>query len=88
MSVILGIVAVILGVSALCAIYRVARGPSILDRVLAVDVLLAIVGGALAADMVFNGHTHNLVILVATSVVGFIASVTVARFVTEKEVSR
>lgn len=85
MSVILGIVAVILGASALCAIYRVARGPSILDRVLAVDVLLAIVGGALAADMVFNAHTNSLVILVATSVVGFIASVTVARFVTEKK---
>jgi multicomponent Na+:H+ antiporter subunit F len=84
-SVILGIVAVILGISALCAIYRVARGPSILDRVLAVDVLLAIVGGALAADMVFNGHTNSLVILVATSVIGFIASVTVARFVTEKK---
>ncbi|WP_299166433.1 monovalent cation/H+ antiporter complex subunit F [uncultured Arthrobacter sp.] len=85
MTVVLGIIAVILGISALCAVYRVARGPSILDRVLAVDVLLAIVGGALAADMVFNGHTNNLVILVATSIVGFIASVTVARFVTEKK---
>lgn len=85
MSAVLGVVAGILGVSALCAIYRVARGPSILDRVLAVDVLLAIVGGALAADMVFNGHTDSLVILVATSVVGFIASVTVARFVTDKK---
>jgi multicomponent Na+:H+ antiporter subunit F len=84
-SILLGIVAVILGISALCAIYRVARGPSILDRVLAVDVLLAIVGGALAADMVFNGHTNSLVILVATSVIGFIASVTVARFVTERK---
>lgn len=85
MTIILGIVAVILGVSALFAIYRVARGPSILDRVLAVDVLLAITGGALAADMVYNGHTNSLMILVATSVIGFIASVTVARFVTEKK---
>ncbi|MFP5315213.1 multisubunit sodium/proton antiporter, MrpF subunit [Arthrobacter subterraneus] len=85
MTILFGIVAVILGFSALCAIYRVARGPSILDRVLAVDVLLAIVGGALAADMVFNGHTNSLVILVATSVIGFIASVTVARFVTERK---
>lgn len=85
MSILLGIVAVILGISALCAIYRVARGPSILDRVLAVDVLLAIVGGALATDMVLNGHTNSLAILVATSVIGFIASVTVARFVTERK---
>ena len=85
MSIVLGIIAIILGVSALFAIYRVARGPSILDRVLAVDVLLAIVGGALAVDMVVNGHTNTLVILVATSLIGFIASVTVARFVTEKK---
>lgn len=85
MSIVLGIIAVILGVPALFAIYRVARGPSILDRVLAVDVLLAIVGGALAVDMVVNGHTNTLVILVATSLIGFIASVTVARFVTEKK---
>ncbi|GAB3534215.1 hypothetical protein GCM10027403_09650 [Arthrobacter tecti] len=85
MSVVVGIIAVILGVAALCAIYRAAVGPSILDRVLAVDVLLAIVGGALAVDMVFNRHTDNLVLLVAISIIGFIASVTVARFVTDRK---
>lgn len=85
MTVVVGIVAVILGVSALCAIYRAARGPSILDRVLAVDVLLAIVGASVAVDMVYNRHTNNLVLLVAISLVGFIASVTVARFVTDRK---
>lgn len=85
MTVLLGIIAAVLGVSAICAIYRAARGPTILDRVIAVDVLLAIVGGALAADMVFNGHTNTLVILVATSLIGFIASVAVARFVIERK---
>lgn len=84
MTVVVGVVAVLLGVSALCAIYRVARGPSILDRVLAVDVLLAIVAGSLAVDMVFNRHTNHLAILVAISVLGFIASVTVARYVTDR----
>lgn len=85
MTVLYGIIAAVLGVSAVCAIYRVARGPSILDRVLAVDVLLAIVGGALAVDMVAYGHTNSLVILVVISVVGFIASVTVARYVTDRK---
>lgn len=85
MTVVAGVLAVVLGVAALCAIYRVAKGPSILDRVLAVDVLLAIVGGALAVDMVLNRHTNTLVLLVATSLVGFIASVTVARFVTDRK---
>ncbi|WP_028280342.1 monovalent cation/H+ antiporter complex subunit F [Arthrobacter sp. H5] len=85
MTIVVWIVGAILGVAALCAVYRVARGPSILDRVLALDVLLAIIGGALAVDMAVNGHLDNLVPLVAISVIGFIGSVTVARFVTERK---
>lgn len=84
MNISLAVVSTILGISALCAVYRVARGPSILDRVLAVDVLLAIIGGALAVDMVINRHLDNLGLLVAVSIIGFIGSVTVARFVTDR----
>lgn len=79
------IVGLLLGFAALCALYRIARGPSILDRVLAIDVLLAIIGGALAVDMAVNRHLDNIVLLVAISVIGFIGSVTVARFVTDRK---
>lgn len=85
MTVVLVIVGVLLAGAALCAVVRVARGPSILDRVLAVDVLLAIVGGALAVDMAVNRHLDNLALLVALSVGGFIGAVTVARFVTDRK---
>ena len=63
---------------------RIARGPSLLDRVLAADVLLAILGAALCMDMAVNGHLNNLMLLVAISVIGFIGSVTVARFVADR----
>ena len=79
------IVGLLLAFAALCALYRIARGPSILDRVLAIDVLLAIIGGALAVDMAVNRHLDNIVLLVAISVIGFIGSVTVARFVTDRK---
>ncbi|GAA1125304.1 monovalent cation/H+ antiporter complex subunit F [Arthrobacter flavus] len=79
------IVGLLLSFAALCALYRIARGPSILDRVLAIDVLLAIIGGALAVDMAVNRHLDNIVLLVAISVIGFIGSVTVARFVTDRK---
>ncbi|MHA7141124.1 MULTISPECIES: monovalent cation/H+ antiporter complex subunit F [unclassified Arthrobacter] len=79
------IVGLLLGFAALCALYRIARGPSILDRVLAIDVLLAIIGGALAVDMAVNRHLDNIVLLVGISVIGFIGSVTVARFVTDRK---
>lgn len=85
MLVAITVAAGLLIVASLCALYRIARGPSILDRVLAIDVLLATIGGALAMDMTINRHLDNVVLLVAISVIGFIGSVTVARFVTDRK---
>ncbi|MEB7504481.1 monovalent cation/H+ antiporter complex subunit F [Arthrobacter sp. NPDC055585] len=84
MTVAVIIVSVMLAVSAAGAIFRIVRGPSILDRVLAADVLLAIVGGALIVDMVVNRNLDYLALLIAISLIGFIGSVTVARFVTDR----
>jgi multicomponent Na+:H+ antiporter subunit F len=52
--------------------------------VLAADVLLAIFAAALATDMAVNHRLDNLALLVALSVIGFIGSVTVARFVSDR----
>ncbi|MET3719996.1 MULTISPECIES: monovalent cation/H+ antiporter complex subunit F [unclassified Arthrobacter] len=84
MQTVLAVTAVILSLAAAGAIIRIARGPSLLDRVLASDVLLAILGAALCIDMAVNKHLNNLMLLVALSVVGFIGSVTVARFVADR----
>lgn len=83
-EVVLVVTAVILSLAAAGAIVRIAIGPSLLDRVLASDVLLAILGAALAIDMAMNRHLNNLMLLVALAVIGFIGSVTVARFVAER----
>ncbi|MDR6989833.1 multicomponent Na+:H+ antiporter subunit F [Paenarthrobacter nitroguajacolicus] len=83
-EIILVATAVILSLAAAGAIVRIAIGPSLLDRVLASDVLLAILGAALAIDMAMNRHLNNLMLLVALAVIGFIGSVTVARFVAER----
>jgi multicomponent Na+:H+ antiporter subunit F len=83
-EVVLVVTAVILSLAAAGAIVRIAIGPSLLDRVLASDVLLAILGAALAIDMALNRHLNNLMLLVALAVIGFIGSVTVARFVAER----
>ncbi|MBG6224370.1 multicomponent Na+:H+ antiporter subunit F [Arthrobacter sp. CAN_A2] len=75
----------ILTVAVLLALYRAVRGPSILDRVLAIDVVLAIVGGGLVLNMVVGRHLDNLLLLVTISLIGFVGSVTVARFVTDRK---
>ena len=84
MQTVLAVTAVILSLAAAGAIIRISRGPSLLDRVLASDVLLAILGAALCIDMAVNRHLNNLMLLVALSIVGFIGSVTVARFVADR----
>jgi multicomponent Na+:H+ antiporter subunit F len=81
---VLVITAVILTLAAAGAIIRIAVGPSLLDRVLAADVLLVILAAALAIDMALNGHLNNLMLLVALSLIGFVGSVTVARFVADR----
>ncbi|NKX55234.1 cation:proton antiporter [Arthrobacter sp. E918] len=77
-------VAALLTVSAAAAIVRTIRGPSLLDRVLAIDVLLSVVSAALITEMAVNGHQNNLVLVVVICLVGFIGSVTVARFVIDR----
>ena len=87
MQIVLTVTAVVLSLAAAGAIIRIARGPSLLDRVLAADVLLAIFGAALCIDMAVNRHLNNLMLLVAISLIGFVGSVTVARFVAERRES-
>ena len=85
MTVVAYVVGGILSVAAALALYRAVRGPSILDRVLALDVVLAVIGAALVLNMVLNRHLDNLILLVTISLIGFIGSVTVARFVTDRK---
>jgi multicomponent Na+:H+ antiporter subunit F len=62
------------------AVVRAERGPSILDRTIALDIVLTITiaGGALYASL--ERRTDIVPILVVLSLVGFVGSVTVARF--------
>lgn len=88
MGVIVIIVAVLLSLAAAGTIYRIAAGPSLLDRVIAADVLLAIFGASLATEMAVSKHTDNMALLVVLTVIGFIGSVTVARFVAHRKEER
>ncbi len=73
-------VSALLFVSAALALVRIVRGPTTLDRIVAVDVLLAIVICAIAAEAAYTRDATSLTILVVLSILGFIGSVSVARF--------
>lgn len=75
---------VALAVGAVMALIRLARGPSILDRTLALDVLLVIIMCGLCLDMAVNRHLDHIVFIVVGCLVAFIGSVTIARYVTDR----
>ncbi|WP_368660373.1 monovalent cation/H+ antiporter complex subunit F [Kocuria sp.] len=80
-SIVLFLAVLMLAGAAAGVLYRLVKGPALLDRVLASDVLLAIVAAAVCVDMLWQQNTDYLVLTVMISLVGFLASVTFARFV-------
>ncbi len=66
--------------AAVVTLWRIARGPTMLDRMVALEVLIAATVGAVGLEAAVNRHTTTLPILVVLSLVGFIGSVSVARF--------
>lgn len=71
---------IILTISTWGTVYRIWKGPSLLDRVLASDVLLSIITAALCIVMIATDTEYSLILLVAIAMIGFVGSVTVARF--------
>jgi multicomponent Na+:H+ antiporter subunit F len=81
MMLVVGIVATaLLAAGALLAVVRMERGPSMLDRSVAFDVLTTALVGAIAVEAALSRRTESVPILVVLSMVGFIGSVSVARF--------
>jgi multicomponent Na+:H+ antiporter subunit F len=75
------------GIGALSAVYRIIRGPSILDRALATDVLLAIAICALGAEMAINKHTDTLVVMLVLAMFAVVGSISIARFMAKQDAS-
>jgi len=85
MTVLLWIVYGVFAVAALLTLARIIRGPSILDRAVAADVLLTEVMCVLGADMVINHHTRTLPVLLIIAAVGVFGSISIARFVARRD---
>lgn len=75
------LVGILLTAAAGMALLRIMRGPSILDRMVASDMLLTTIICAIGAEMVYNSHTRNLVAMLVLAATAFLASVVVARYV-------
>ncbi|QOF72810.1 cation:proton antiporter [Aminobacter sp. SR38] len=71
----------VLTISFLLVVVRVVKGPSLPDRILALDMLVAVAIGFIAVLGVRSGFTLYVDVAIALGLVGFLATVAFARFV-------
>ena len=66
--------------AAMAAIYRLVTGPTMADRIIALDLLLVSLMTAIVVDAVATGDAALLNVLAVIAIIGFTATVAVARF--------
>ncbi|MDJ0960225.1 MAG: monovalent cation/H+ antiporter complex subunit F [Acidimicrobiia bacterium] len=81
------IAAVLLVVAAAAAVIRIALGPSVADRMVALDTLLFTGVAGLGVYIVRTGDTTYVPVLVVAILVAFIGTVVVGRYI-EAETER
>lgn len=84
MTIAVGVSGVLLALAAFGALVRVLRGPSVADRMVALDTLLFTGAGALGLYVVATGDTTYLALLVVAVLTAFISTVIVARYIEEE----
>ncbi|PVE51153.1 cation:proton antiporter [Rhizobium rhizogenes] len=75
----------ILCVAFLLTVYRVTVGPTLPDRVVALDMLVGIAIGFIAVIAIRTGFNLYVDIAVALCLVGFLATVAFARFILSRQ---
>ena len=80
MTVVILVCGGLLTLAALLLVVRMGRGPTTLDRAVAFDVLVAVTIVAVILEAAVNRHTTTLPILLVLTLLGFVGSVSVARF--------
>lgn len=80
-----GVIGVVFAASALVAVYKIVRGPTILDRMIASDVLLTTLILVVGAEMVYSGHTRNISMMTVLAGTAVFATIAVARYVSVQD---
>jgi multicomponent Na+:H+ antiporter subunit F len=68
-------------VAGACALVRLLRGPTLADRVVALDVALISLMAGIAVDAAATGDSSALVLPAVIAIIGFTTTVAVSRFI-------
>ena len=81
MSGVVTVVQLVLAGAAFLALVRAARGPELVDRIVALDLVLLLLAGGVAVHAARSGSEVFVPVLVVVALVAFAGSVVVARFI-------
>ncbi|WP_413600215.1 sodium:proton antiporter [Curtobacterium sp. Curtsp57] len=82
MGILIAVVLALLGATLLLAVFRIVRGPTILDRMIGSDMVLTTVLVVIAAAMVIRQDLAGIPVLVVIAATSVFATIAVARAVT------
>lgn len=85
MTVVFAITLGLLVLAELLVLVRLTKGPSTLDRIVAVDVLVILVVAGAAVGEGISGQGTNIALLVVVALLGFAGSVTAVRLTEKRE---
>ncbi len=71
----------VLSIAFVMTVYRIVKGPTLPDRIVGLDMLVAIAIGFIAVIGIKTGFSLYVDIAIALGLVGFLATVAFARFV-------
>ncbi|KUP96767.1 monovalent cation/H+ antiporter complex subunit F [Thermobifida cellulosilytica] len=69
-----------LGVGVLFVLYRLVRGPSVLDRIVCLNTISVLVVSAIVVEAAVRGDTAYVGLMVTVALLGFVGTLTAARF--------
>ena len=72
---------IVLGLAAACFFFRLLRGPSLADRVIAIDGMALVGIAAIAVQAMQSGEGAFLPVLVVLTLIGFVSTSASARFI-------
>lgn len=85
MTVVLVISGTLLTVAALLLVVRMTVGPTILDRSMALDVMMSVMVCAVSLKAIQREEPWSLPMLLVLAMVGFVGAVSIARFASGAE---
>jgi multicomponent Na+:H+ antiporter subunit F len=79
------VVLLMLGVAAALTLVRLMRGPSTLDRIVALDVFVVLLVVGAGVYVAYHRDGSNIPLLAAVALIGFVGSAAAARLAVRRE---